>query len=150
MMLKEECDKMLEAELFNGEAIKWSGQPVRIWPHIWTALPSLVFGFFFLSFSSSFFLAMFGYLQIKIDGLPGKFEWNRFIGVLPFVIIGAYSVISSIANMLRARRTAYAVTDRRVMIVSKLISKTVLSLDIDRLGGFRETTGGDGFGSVFF
>ncbi len=66
-----------------------------------------------------------------------------------FVIVGIYIVVGRFFyDALRRRSTLYAVTNRRVIIVIRLISDSVKSFDIGSLTNVSVTEGGNGFGDI--
>jgi hypothetical protein len=79
-----------------------------------------------------------------------------FSSILPFgfaalfVLVGCSIVAGAIWRVLSVWRTAYAVTNRRVLIVNNFIRRNVLAVAPDGLNALDWNEGGDGSGSVTF
>lgn len=70
---------------------------------------------------------------------------------VPFVAIGLYMVFGRFIVEARQRaRTCYAVTGRRVLIVSGIFARSVKSLELKGLADLTFSEGRDGRGSIVF
>ena len=66
------------------------------------------------------------------------------------MIIGLYFVFSSVVAVCNAGKTAYAVTDRRILIVTWRFGKRVHSIDPLWINFLEHKVRADGTGSIFF
>ena len=106
-------------QLEPGEELIWSGKPIAIWLAIRRAWKPLLAGIGFL-------IASIGYLLgPELKQLPGQTEQslNLMIAVARVFyaaggIIGASGVLAAMWFCLRATRTTYMLTNRRVVIVT--------------------------------
>ena len=103
-----------------GERLLWQGQPI---PRRFVLTPADVFliPFFFLI-------------------------WG-----IPFVLAGLYFIFGRFVVAYRpARSTFYAVTDRRIFIVSGLFGRGVTELDLRSIPAIDVRSAGDGVGTISF
>ncbi len=108
-----DCYTQLRPFLLEGEQVLWSGRPYATVKYLPSPL-GVLFSLFFFGFSifwtasaftASVFFALFG---------------------LPFMVIGAVLVYTTFfGTKKRLRRTVYAVTDRRAMILQQTRKGTV-------------------------
>ncbi len=140
-MRPEIVERELSAQLESGERLRWSGVP----------------GQGFLLRSSDAFLIPFSLLwggfaifwetSVLRSGAPLSFQiWG-----LPFVLIGLYVIAGRfVADAKQRARTAYGVTDRRILIISGLVSKHVQSVALNSLTDITLTEKSDGTGTIRF
>ena len=119
---KEDLRRRVEARLDRNERLLWIGRPLREgW--LWGSLPLFFFG---LVWSA---LVGFGVWQAVVPlwtgegagasaGGPGR--WGETLFFVPFVIVGIGLVLSPLWAWLGARASAYAVTDRRAMVLGRV------------------------------
>ncbi len=70
---------------------------------------------------------------------------------IPFVIIGLYHLIGRFFHdAAKRKRTLYGVTDRRVIIVSKLFTDSVTSIPIDQIPQLTLSRHRNGRGTIIF
>jgi hypothetical protein len=131
------------AEFEPGEKLAWVGQPI---PRLYArrSLPAVLFGIPWTIFS------LFMCFQMG-DG-NRSLEWlipTLAMGI-PFVLIGCIMVFSPFWMMRRAKRTAYAVTDRRALMFDAgwFDGHTIRSFQPDQLLDFRRIQRGDGSGDL--
>jgi hypothetical protein len=127
--------------LESGESLLWTGAPRRgllLRPADAFLIPfSLVWCGFAIFWEAS---------ALEINGPP-------FFAVfgLPFVLVGLYLVVGRFfADARRRARTCYGLTDRRVIIVSGLLSRTTNSLLLENLPEVSVNERADGSGTVTF
>lgn len=131
----------LEARLAPGEWIEWAGAPD----------PTKRFSrgdVFLVPFSVMWFgFALFWEGAVIAKGSPGFILWG-----LPFVAVGLYMTVGRfIYKARRRRRTAYAVTNRRVMsVVQRRSGAEVDARYLTALSSISTTTDARGRGTVQF
>lgn len=132
-------EREIRPELEPGERVLWAGQPRQGLRLDWSDLYSIPFGLFFFGFSV--FWTAGAYQGSPIFALFG----------VPFLIAGAYIAFGRFFVEAQQRaRTYYAVTDRRALIVSGLLNRTVKSLDLATLHDVSVTERKNGTGTVDF
>jgi hypothetical protein len=128
-------------ELDPGERIIWSGQPQQgflLRPSDALIIPfSLMWGGFAIVWES---MAIFG-------GAPFFFMlWG-----IPFVIIGLYMIFGRFfVDIAQRRKTFYALTDERIIIISGLFNQNTKVLNLKSLSELNISTRSDGRGTVTF
>lgn len=124
-MLDRELDVAISDELRPDERLLWSGAPAH-------GLRMRRIDLLFMPFSLAWAgFAVFWEVMVLRDGAPLVMA---LFGV-PFLIIGAHMVFGRfISDAIRRRNTAYALTDRRVLIVRRRGGMRVESFDLSRIG----------------
>ena len=70
---------------------------------------------------------------------------------IPFILIGAYITVGRfVHDAIKRRRTAYGLTDRRVIIVTDLFGRRATSLDLATLSEITLSEKGDRSGNITF
>lgn len=133
----------LERELEPGENVLWTARPVA---SLLVRKVLLVSVFTFLS--SVFIVVVFLlFLTGLRDQEPDLLILILLLVVVPDVII---AVGLPLSMSRKARRTLYAITDRRAMILTTGFSVKVRSFPPASLAGVRKTERGDGSGDIIF
>jgi hypothetical protein len=128
-------------ELGPHEDLLWSGRPrggIRFRAQDLFLIPfSLLWAGF----------AVFWEAMVLIAGAPLFFAlWG-----IPFILVGAYITVGRfVHDALRRRRTAYGLTDRRVLIVTNIFGRRATSLDLATLGEITITEKADRSGTITF
>lgn len=123
-MWPEDADSVIRDVLRRDERLLWSGQPpqgMRLQATDAFLIPfSILWGGF----------AIFWETTVITQGAPIFFAaWG-----VPFVLVGVYLIVGRFWVDARQRaRTYYALSDRRVIIVSGIFSRTTQSLDVRSL-----------------
>jgi hypothetical protein len=128
-------------ELQPGEQVLWSGRPRQGLLLRWSDALTIPFSLVWCSG------AIFWEAMAITKGAPLFF---RLWGV-PFVLVGVYIVIGRFVIDAMARaRTRYAVTDRRVLIASGLLRKSVHAINLRGLTEMEIVEGRRGRGTIIF
>jgi hypothetical protein len=157
--LPPELDSRVRAELRDGERLLWVGQPLparyarAAWPMVLFGIPWTAFAVFWIVMAGGmgFFAANAG------PGGPGAGGAALFgccfplFGV-PFVLIGIGMLTSPIWLRRQARRTCYALTDRRAIVwkAQSFGGVEVRSYGPDDLTRLVRTENADGTGDLVF
>jgi hypothetical protein len=162
--LPPEIETLIESELASGEKLLWVGQP-RPRRFLSWSIPIVLFGIPWTAFSV-FWMAMAGgmgwFARNAADAAPG--DGNAEPGIialitscfflfgLPFVLIGLGMLSSPWWMLRRAKKTAYALTDRRAIVMEPgwFSGRTVRSYDGQQLGRMARTERSDGSGDLVF
>jgi hypothetical protein len=140
-------DARLRDELLANEQLIWSGHPVLV-PHIFVTTR------LFPPFAVLWVVVSAGRLVSVIRG------WRR--DEIGFEVVAVASVLLALGlwllvgpvlmQWLRARRSGYALTDRRVLVLDRPASgrASVTSHSLDELGAPWLTTRRDGSGTIRF
>lgn len=134
-------DAIVRSRLDPGERVLWTGQPeARAYAltGAWFLIPfSVLWGGF----------AIFWEVSVIRSGAP-IFFW---LWGIPFILVGLYMIFGRIAVALReARKTVYAVTDRRVLIRTGAFSSTWTEMALDTLPSTTLSEGRAGLGTITF
>ncbi len=117
----------------GGESLIWAGKPHYV-PYLATALPMLIFGMLWGCFDL-FFLVMG--LKSKTHGMLGF--------MIPFLTIHAFPAWGSLLYVvylaLSYKNTAYAITNRRVVLRGGVWAPNYKSIDMDQIGEVDVTIG---------
>ena len=127
-------DYVQHSVLLPDETIVWKGRPDPLKSASVGALKAL-FGLFFFGF------AVFWTVMASQGGLFALFG-------IPFVAVGAWMVSGPARDYLRAGKSYYAVTDRRVLIVTAGGSYKVNAIVAGDITDYERTDKGDGTGSI--
>jgi hypothetical protein len=136
-----EVEQLLTRELGGGEKLLWSGRPrqgLLLRPSDTLFIPfSLMWGGF----------AIFWETSVIRHGAPFFFTlWG-----VPFVVMGLYLIVGRFFVDARIReRTAYGVTNERIIIVSGLVKSSVKSLSLGTLSDISLDERDDGSGTITF
>jgi hypothetical protein len=139
----------IQSELLPDESVIWCGQPLKriiFHPRDWFAIPfSLLWGGFaiFWEWGAS---GYFGNSQ-RSHGDPTFFVlWG-----IPFVVAGQYLIWGRFFyTAWRKGRTFYAITNKRVLVVSIGLTRKVVDGYLRNLDSTTLTTRTDGIGTVEF
>jgi hypothetical protein len=131
----------ISERLLEGEKLLWCGRPQQ--GLLFTSRDALLIPFSLLWGG----FALFWETMVLSLGAPMLF---RFWGV-PFVLIGLYIIAGRfILDAWVRSRTAYAVTNRRILIVRSGVFGNVTSLSLDRLPNIQLKERGDRRGTIRF
>lgn len=155
-MMELDFDRLLRSELERGEELLWTGQPragrmmLGTIPIVLFAIPWTAFSVFWIGMALSF-AVHFG------EGAkePEPFRWFSLVFPLfglPFLLIGLGMLSAPWWVWRKAKRTCYAVTDRRAIIRDPGLSRgvTVRSFRPDQLRRIVRTERADGSGDLIF
>ncbi len=145
-----DLDAILRRELMTGERILWSGQPnprklyaaFAMWLF---AIPWTAFALFWES------MALF-MLWGGTTKTPAAITWSFGIVFplfgLPFVVVGFYMLAMPFQVIGKARRTVYALTDRRVLRLTAGRNREAQSVMLGQMGPITVKAGSDGYGTL--
>lgn len=134
-----------QPELLRDEKVAWAAQPDPRFRLSGQDVFLVPFTLLWGGFAIFWELGVLGVL----DGQP-SFNAGALFG-LPFVIIGQYVIWGRfLYKRYRQRRTFYAVTNRRVLIVALARSRQLQSLFLNQLPTVTKTVRRDGSGSLVF
>ena len=141
IMSSSSPERELAQQLDPGERILWTGRPRQGLRLSRIDVFLIPFSFLWGGF------AIFWETTALREDAPAFFVvWG-----IPFVLIGLYLVIGRFfTDAKRRERTVYALTDRRVIIASGFISKSIKSLDLHTLSDVTLEEEGGGVGTITF
>ena len=143
-------EEIFQPELLTGERILWTGQPnprIIFAPYDFFMVPfSLLWGGFALFWEAGVLGLIPGAMK---NGGNAPFIFPLFGSV--FVAVGLYFIIGRFFyKVWNKKRTWYALTNHRAIIISSGRSKNVQTANLDSLAGINKTEGTNGHGSILF
>lgn len=143
-------NQLFQEELLKDETVLWTGQPE----------PKVLFtkaDIFLIPFSLLWAgFAIFWEVTAIIMLVPSEVSRGNSPIFFPifgafFVIVGLYFVFGRfIYKILRKKHTYYAVTDRRVIILTQMHGRNIQAAFIDAIPSINVSSRADGIGSVTF
>lgn len=128
-MTPSEAQFMVQSELQPGESLQWTGtaDPRRA---ALAALPASMFGIPFAGFALFWITAAYrgthAISKSSTNPMGGVFSFFPLFG-LPFLLIGLGIVFAPLWAYLKAQKTAYAITDKRVLVITNGRTRTIKS-----------------------
>lgn len=154
--LERPLEDAVHQELADGEVVKWYGQP-RPWALARSALPTFLFGIPFFGFavfweSMALLSATASPKHATASGSPDAIKWFFPLWGVPFLLIGLGMLLSPVWLRLRAARTLYVFTNRRVIVMTGTVlgARKIRSFQPDSLGAMSRTERSDGSGDLVF
>ncbi len=141
-----QVEQTAQGQLDSGERLLWSGTPDAAGVAL-GALPAALFGVPFFAFAA--FWIWGAYTATHARHTAGPFVFFPLFGV-PFLLVGLGVLTSPLWAWLTALKTVYAVTDRRVMIITGTGMRMVQSYGPADLGDLTHVERADGRGSLSF
>jgi hypothetical protein len=126
-------------EMRAGEKTQWVGYPIPKKFAIKEGIPSFVFGIPWTAF-----VVFWESLAIK-SGSVFMTLWG-----VPFIVVGLYLLTSPFWEYLRARRTIYVVSNKRLIILNGLLRPSRRSFAPPDIGSVEVVADHDGVGSIVF
>jgi hypothetical protein len=131
---------LFQNEMLRDEKILWSGQPEQNLFLTVRNIVQIIFALVWLGITGSV-----GYFAIE------SFDIFTMLFLVPFVLIGLYLLFGSfIYSDYQKKRTYYAVTNQRVLILINSSNKVVKSKLISQIPVLNKTTNKDGIGTIQF
>ena len=142
-----EIEQTAMKQLDSDERLLWSGAPSPGGTAV-SALPLTFMGILFTGFAA-FWIASAAHMSSGSsgDGFPGAIF--PLFGV-PFLLIGVGMLLGPVWAYRSAKSTVYAVTDRRVMVITAAKTVGVRSFTPDDIGDIVRVEGPDGSGTLRF
>ncbi len=146
-MDRMEAEQIATRQLDPGERLLWSGMP-GAGRMAMSALPAALFGLPFTGFAA-FWIAMAFAGTSRMPRTAGPWALFPLFGV-PFLLVGLGILTAPLWAVLAAGRTVYAVTDRRVLIITGWPMVAVQSFLPADIHDLMRVEGADGRGSLMF
>lgn len=154
---KQKAPEVIESELYDDEELIWWGQPIPSYAarnvnmlSIMMSLVMAAFAFGFIAFTQEMFAdspfrsssrnsGMFSIISVMFILIPGV----MFLGSI-------WQVISPLRNWFKATRTVYALTNKRAIIITHMLSRNVQSFHDEHVTKLQTRSYGGGVGDVIF
>ena len=154
MFIEARLYNLTQPELEMGEALLWAGQPN---PKRFALRPVsiLVFvcGVAWTASIASFIHGWYDVPQRDFSGPHGLWRMHGIAASLffvPFVLIGLGMMLSPVWHYIAAVRTVYAITPKRVFVMTGFRSRKVQSYTAREIGFIERTEHADGTGDLTF
>ena len=143
-------EEQFRDDLLKDEKILWAGQPetsvMFTGADIFLIPFSLLWGGFAIFWELSVLFIFF-----SSDGSESKMPIIFPLFGIPFVIMGLYFVFGRfIYKYWKKRNTYYTVTNKRVLVLNKLFSRSLNAVNIDTIPSINKTVRSDGAGTIKF
>lgn len=115
----------------------------------WRGASVCIVGLFFTAFSVFWIVLAINGVQRSRDNVSDTWAWLFPAFGIPFVLIGLGLLTTPLRLAARSRKTIYAITDRRVLIVQKGKSEPVFSCPFDQLKHTEASENADATGIYF-
>lgn len=127
---------IIRPELDPGESVIWASMAGGLQQGMALSGPQTLFAIPFLLFSLFWtFMATGGFSMDEGFGLFGML-WGGM-----FVLVGAGMFLFGLRNFFRGFRTAYAVTENRILIISDLMGRRIHSISAGNVGQIQRSGG---------
>ena len=148
--LPVEYDRLLRAELEDGEQLVWFDQPSPGRMALQMA-PIGCIGLVFGGFAAFWVVMASGVAFFGSFAGPGAAPLLLFpfFGV-PFLIVAGIMIVSPILAYNNAKKSIYGLTNRRAIIISQGFSRTVKSYTAGDMDSIERSERSDGTGDVIF
>lgn len=142
-------DQALRRELTAGEHVLWSAQPraARLKAGFWIwafAIPWTVFALFWEAMA----LLPWAAETHTPAGMRLTFGIIMPIFGLPFIMVGFWMLWTPVAAMRKAKSTAYALTNRRLIRLVDAGRRETTSVLLDQIGPIDRSERADGWGNL--
>ena len=144
-------NEKFQSDLTPGEAVLWTGQPngkVIFHTSDFALIPfSLLWGGFAIFWESD----VLGYWGTPHKTGTNPVSWFMVLWGIPFVVIGQYLIWGRfVFQWWRKKKTFYAVTDKRVLIVDEVWNRKLTSVRLTENIFLDRSTRLDGIGTLRF
>ena len=146
-MDRMQTEQIAQSQLDSGERLLWSGAPSPGGVAL-GALPAALFGIPFAGFAVFWIWTAYSASR-HVSHAITPFAFFPLFGI-PFLLVGLAIITSPLWAWLTALNTVYAVTDKRVMIITGLMMRTVQSYGPADIGDLTHVERADGRGSLIF
>ena len=137
-----------QADLLEGEEILWTGRPERsavVAGADAAAIPITVW-----LGSSAIYAGVSLLHRLSAANSLGQLV-TSLVGGIPFILMGLYLILGRfIYKAWRKTRTYYAVTNKRVLALTKIRGRHLLEEYIEEIPALHKSVRSDGIGSVYF
>jgi hypothetical protein len=132
----------VEGELAEGERLQWAAQPAPM-RSVARSIPIVAFGVAWTAFAVFWTCAASG--ALFDHGAQGGLFW---LFGIPFIVIGLGMLSAPLWALRKAKRTVYAVTDRRAFILDSAMGTRIRSFGPEGLGDLERIERADGSGDI--
>jgi len=134
-------------ELLKDEQIQWTGQPET--SVLFSRADIFLVPFSFMWGGFTIFWEA-GVLFTRSESGQGAPFFFALFGI-PFVLMGLYMIFGRfIWKNYRKKRTYYAVTNKRIIVLTETLNRSVQAEFIDKISSLNKSVRRDGIGSVRF
>lgn len=142
-MVPRELRNLVDQELEPGERVQWMESPI---PRMFT-VASIVPFLFSIPWTAFALFWIYGASGFKVPDFSEGIDPFPLFGV-PFVLIGIGMFLSPVFSYRSAKKTVYAITEKRGIMIKSGFSKTIRSFRPDELGEIYRREKKDGTGDV--
>jgi hypothetical protein len=142
-----QAEQLVTSQLDPGEGVLWTGapNPTRL---ALSSIPAAIFGIPFTGFAVFWMYMAF---SMTSRSSPAGGAWSLFpLFGLPFLLIGLGMLTAPLWAYLAAGRTVYAVTNRRALILSRIVSTMVKSFTHEDIHELEHVERAGGSGDLYF
>ncbi len=141
---------LFQPDLLKDEKIMWSGQPDPDINFTRGDIFLVPFSLFFVGFTLMWFDAAIFSVPQNPDKSAGVIIFFYLIGFV-FTVFGLYFTFGRfLYKKWKKRRTYYALTNQRALILTRMAGKKLQGVFLDRVRPFNKSVRSDGIGTVQF
>jgi len=143
-----ELQMLIDGELDREEKLLWTGRP-KSTRFVWRTMPIVLFAIPWTAFAV-FWVVMAWYGTSQAEDAPKGFQVCFPLFGVPFILIGLGMLSTPLCTILRTRRTAYALTNQRALIIIQGRQTKIESLESEQLTNITKQIRKDGSGDLIF
>jgi hypothetical protein len=137
-------------ELSPSEKLIWVDRPASVIHHAFTSIGSFLFGIPFFAFAVFWtWMASEPLRRGGIDGPPGFSYFFPMFGI-PFLLVGLGMLLAPLWSAFAARHTIYALTDKRLIILTKYPVRNFQFWPLEKLDDITRSGSTNGPGNLYF
>ena len=138
-------DLTIKAELQPGEIVRWTGRPSFL-PVLWSQAFTICFGIAFAGLPTIIIAdTWIKWTNNEIEPTGGMII-TAFVSL--FMVVGVGITAGGLLEAFGVRRTVYAVTNRRALIIKALLTHRVLAIAPSGMNAFEWHENRNGTGSI--
>lgn len=150
MVVNAHLESRVQPELDPGEYLLWVGQPSPR-RFLRESLSSFGLGIVWTAFIVNFIIGWYSFPHGELSVPSGLFGLRGILSSIffvPFILVGIGMLLSPVRSYRSAKRTVYAITNKRALIVEGAGSRSVQSYGEGEISNIERVERADGSGDM--